>query len=48
MGMTDLQFKAFVKQVKKRIEDAKKTEDNKLKDEKLEDIIGDMEDILES
>ncbi|MDR0947164.1 MAG: hypothetical protein LBM87_05435 [Ruminococcus sp.] len=46
MGMTDLQFKAFIKQVKRRLEDVQKLSDIDLQNEKLDEIINDFDEIL--
>lgn len=47
MGMSDLQFKSFLKQLVKRLEDAAKSGDEEMA-EKLKDVIRDLKSDIES
>ena len=47
MGMSDLQFKSFLKQLVKRLEDAVESGDAEMA-EKLKDVIQDLKSDIES
>lgn len=48
VGMTDLQFKSFLKQLIRNIEQAKDEKTEAAKDEKLREILNDLKADLES
>lgn len=47
MGMTDTQFKAFIRSLLRSVEDAKAEQDTEKKDEKLKGIADDLRATLE-
>ncbi len=47
MGMTDLQFKSFLKQIIRGIEAAKDQEEKEDTDEKLDELLKDLKEDLQ-
>lgn len=48
MGMTDLQFKSWLKQMVRRIESAKNEPDKEKTDQKIEELLSDLREDLRS
>ena len=47
MGMTDKQFKAYIRLLRNDVKEARDEKDEEKKKEKLDKILGDLQDSLE-